>query len=296
MMSPIAFTILYFAAVLSASPINSESHHSHEFIIAKTDSKDLSGKGKYKIIEIIPFDDVSENENNSTANVEETTTSNSKTNKPIYEDDKNNQENYSEPQKEKYARILEEVKEAVPEEQKYNEQNPEPEHEKHPQNPKEKIEILLKTAKPEVQKYDEQNPDPTSDKQNSENDLPEYQNFEPQFTQDVLTRVIDQTHNGPSYAEIIEIQPDSETLKHFKIDTPQTSETQNPDTEGSGKPIVEVRYKPKYEVPEAPIFNTRISVPPLPISLSSIRSMMIHWPHEVPSIFKAPRIIYLGHQ
>ncbi|CAF4778340.1 unnamed protein product [Pieris macdunnoughi] len=292
MMSPIAFAILCFVAVLSASPIKPESHHPHEFIIAKTDSKDLSGEGKYKIIEIIPF---SETENNSTGYVEETTTSNSETNKPSYEDNNNNQENYSDPQKEKYARILEAVKEAVPEEQKYNEQNPEPEHEKRPQNPKEKIEILLKTAKPEVQKYDEQNPDPTSEKQNSENDLPEYKNFEPQYSQDVLTRVIDHTHNGPSYAEIIEIQPDLETLKHYKINTPQTSETRNSETEDSGKPIVEVR-KPKYVVPEAPTFTTRISVPPLPISLSSIRSMMIHWPREVPSIFKAPRIIYLRHQ
>lgn len=283
-------SVLLFTTLISATPTNSESHKPHEFIIAKTDSKNRSGKHKYKKIEIVPVENDLSSKNQSTKMTEAATAS-VQVQEPEYKE--YDEKPFSEPQKQEFERILKAIKVAEPEEQKYNEQNPQTETEKlsDPGNAMKQIGIL-KTAKPE----DEKNSEPVNEKLNQTNErnlatTQEDQQYEPQYTQDIITRVTDQTHKGPSYASFIQIQPDSETLKHYS----QIAGTQKPAFEDSGRPIDEERQEPKYIVPEAPKFTTRISVPPLPISLSSIRYLKVNWPHEVPLIFKAPKIIYLVH-
>ncbi|CAK1553636.1 unnamed protein product [Leptosia nina] len=147
-------------------------------------------------------------------------------------------------------------------------------------------------AKPEEQKYDEQNPEDDVKEEDVEKRRYDEQNLEAGVQQDLVSKILQQTLNGPTLTEIIEIEPDSETMKILNKNKPQEQQTKTTQI-----PSWEDKYLPlaKYPVPKPPTFSTKISVPPLPISLSSIRSLKINWPYQIPTIFKPPRIVYLGH-
>ncbi|CAG4937597.1 unnamed protein product [Colias eurytheme] len=119
-------------------------------------------------------------------------------------------------------------------------------------------------AKPEVQIYNEQDPIP-EDEKNHDFILKEAEQSKPQYQ-----KYDEQNSDSSEFRPLNDGELSSEEIDNKK------------------------KSKPKLVIPKPPSFSTKLSVPSLPISLSSLPTLGIKWPIRVPAIFKRPKITYLG--